>query len=136
MSQFQLRPSGQAPIRFNGELLVEQSSQHAGGREHNRWHEVRLYRTEGGTYVVDVVYWTQWEGEQNYHWALEAAEASSVEMRLREIGAELNRPVKGYPAGAAYEQRQARLLDDLQQRFEVLISDVLAADDAFARWIQ
>lgn len=131
MNEYTLTRTGQAPLHFTGEILADEDSRLTAGRENNRWHEMRVYRTKGGNYVVEVIYRTQWQGEEDYFWALEAAAASSVEMRLREILCEINDPVKGFPLGQQYEEKQARLLHDLQQRFEVLTSDVLGSSEEF-----
>ena len=129
MSSFTLTRTGQAPLKFDGEIVAEASSHLSTGQEANRWHEVRVYRIDPLKHVVEVIYRTCWQGEQDYHWVLEAAAPSSVEMRLREIGCEIAKPVKGYPAGGHYAEKQARMLGDLQQRFEHLISEVLSGDE-------
>ena len=124
-----LTRTGLAPVAFEGEVIAQASSRYVRGQDHNRWHEVAVYRTAGGNYVVSVAYRTQWQGEDDYHWALEAGAPASVEMRLREIGAEINQPIQGYPPGAQYQERQARMLHDVQQRFESLVSEVLGGDE-------
>jgi hypothetical protein len=118
-------------VHFTGEILADESSRLTSGQENNRWHEARVYRTKGGQYVVEVVYCTQWQGENYYHWVLEAGAPSSVEMRLREIGCEICNPVKGYPPSDHYADKQARLIHDIQQRFEVLVSEVLGSSEDF-----
>lgn len=132
---YTLTRTGRAPLAFDGETLADASSKWTNGRENNRWHEVAVYRTVGGRYVVAVTYQTQWQGEQDYHWVVEASEPSEVSATLAEFGDQITEPVKGYPVGSAYAERQARLMSDLRQRYDSLVSEVLGADKAFCEVI-
>jgi hypothetical protein len=67
MQDYTLRREGDEPLRFDGELVAESSGFHFKGREQNRWHEVRVYRTDLGDYVAEIVYGTQWEQEAQTH---------------------------------------------------------------------
>src|SRR4051794_1225207 len=48
--------SGKAPLVFRGQQLAVVFGQRHLGREHNRWHELVVYRTEGGRYMVRIAY--------------------------------------------------------------------------------
>jgi hypothetical protein len=118
--------SGQAPLAFRGELLAEVKGAWHTAVERNRWHDVAVYRTAGGRYVVAVCYQTRWEGESNVAWAAATDDAGNLELLLREAEAEvLDGAVLGYPPG--YEAKQARLLLDLRQRYADRVREVLAA---------
>lgn len=74
LGQVKLTRTGQRPLEFTGEIVAEADSRWSAGRENNRWHELALYKTESGKYVLAVDYQTQWEGEHNHHdaWILDS----------------------------------------------------------------
>jgi hypothetical protein len=43
--------TGHAWLRFEGPLVAEAGDGDRGARELTRWHELELYRTEGGRHV-------------------------------------------------------------------------------------
>lgn len=127
--EFTLPRSGRAPLRFRGELLAESDGERQAGREQSRWHELAVYRTDGGVFVVRIAYRTRWEGELHRDEA-EAATAAEVAAVLRHYNPAA--PVQGYPPGDAYAERQARLVANVRRRYESQVSEILAADPAFA----
>lgn len=128
-----LRRSGQPPLRFRGELLAESDGERQAGKEHNRWHELAVYRTAGGQFVVRIAYRTRWEGELDRD-AAEVTDAPGVAAALRDYDPAA--PVEGYPVGDAYAERQARLLADVRRRYEEQVSRILAADPEFAEEVE
>lgn len=60
---YTLRRTGQAPLRFQGELLAEADGEYESGRDFNRWHELTVYRTRGGKYVLRIAYRSAHQGE-------------------------------------------------------------------------
>jgi hypothetical protein len=110
MAEHKLERTGLVPVIFAGELIAEADGRNHAGQERNRWYEIAVYRTQGATFVVQVVYRTIWQGESDYHWVLESAEASNVGTVLLVLG-------------------------DLQQQYEVLCSQVLDGDE-FAERIE
>jgi EXLDI family protein len=111
MKSYSFTRTGASPLVFHGELLAEADSRQTAGRENNRWHRLAVYRTAAGTYVVSAAYHTQWQGEQERHWAAPASDGRSVETILLEIGAESQSLPIGYPAGDGYADRQARMAE-------------------------
>jgi hypothetical protein len=78
MQEYTVTRDGQKDLRFSGELLVEANNKWVAGRENNRWHELSLYRTTGGKYVLQEVYRTQWQGEIDRHGAAVYGTAEEV----------------------------------------------------------
>jgi crotonobetainyl-CoA:carnitine CoA-transferase CaiB-like acyl-CoA transferase len=133
MNEMILQRTGLAPLRFRGELLARSEGRIQNGRDHNRWHDLRVYRTAGGTFVVAIGYRTQWQGESDHDQAETCPEPGDVVTVLTTY--DPTGPVTGYPAGDAYAEKQARLLADVRRRFEVQVSEILAANPAFAEVI-
>ena len=50
------------PLRFNGCLISEGSDKRY---DSNRWTNVRIYKTKGGRYIIEIENITCWEGERN-----------------------------------------------------------------------
>lgn len=132
MESFTLRRTGQPPLAFKGEPIAEVDGRYVGGQEQNRWHELALYRTEAGRYVLAIAYRTIWQGESDHHEAHHAESPSAVLERLRDFD-----PLEylvGYPPGRAHEAKQERLRDSLQRRWETLISDLY--EDLPVEWAE
>jgi hypothetical protein len=127
---YTLPRSGRAPLRFQGELLAESEGYRYTGREQTRWHNIAIYRTAGGKYVVSIQYRTRYQGETDHDAAEVIAQPSGVEATLREY--DPIAIVRGFPANDHYADRQARLQTDIRQRYEAQVSDVLADRPEFA----
>ena len=127
MQEYRLRCSGGAPWLFSGEIVSQATTGQPGQR--NRWYEITVYQLHGGGYVVSVVYNTQWQGEHDHHWVLDAPKASDVALRLREIGGEILDPVMGFPADSTYAGRQERLESALRIEYADAVSEVLDRDE-------
>jgi hypothetical protein len=63
MTMHLLSRTGQAPLQFEGELLVEHSGHWHHSQEQNRWHEIDVYLTAGNQYVLAITYCSNWQGE-------------------------------------------------------------------------
>ena len=50
-------------VEFVGEQIAFSSSKTIDGARSQRWHELRLFKTEGGKYVCQQVGRTIWQGE-------------------------------------------------------------------------
>lgn len=129
MTDYRLRRSGQAPLRFAGELLYERDSRRAGagGQERNRWHAVRIYRTDAMAYVVQVAYRSTWQGEQDHD-----------EVTVLDSAAELGRVLEsydpcayllGFPPGEQYEERRQRIEAILRADWGAIVGEILDRDE-------
>jgi len=135
MAEVRLLRTGQAPLQFAGELLAESKGKWHKGQDQNRYHDLSIYRTAAGTYVVGVAYRTCWQGEDDWDFADTTTAAASVERLLRDaIELSLGRAI-GYPPSPAYGDRQARMLASLRERYEGQVSAVLEQHDDFAQRI-
>ena len=127
MQSYLLPRSGQAPLKFTGEEIASSEGRIQNGRDHNRWHDLTVYRTVGGGYVVQVQYRTQWQGECEHDEAVVCDDAQSAAWELQGYDPTAHCP--GYPPGAAYADRQTRLMQDLRARYAAQVSEVLAGEE-------
>jgi hypothetical protein len=129
-----LTRTGQAPLRFTGELLEESDGHIQGGKDHNRWHELAVYRTNGGSYVVRIAYKTIWQGELDREMAEIVGKPEAVAEVLRDYDPTSH--VQGYPPGEHYAAKQARTLDDIRRRYDAQVSEILASAPEFAEVVE
>jgi hypothetical protein len=122
--------SGKAPLAFRGQQLAEHDGHRHLGREHNRWHELAVCRTEGGRFVVRIAYRTCWQGEADVDMAEIASDPAEVSTILCDYNPCEN--VGGFPSDAQYRDKQQRLLADIRRRYEAQVRDLLASDPVFA----
>jgi hypothetical protein len=83
MSDIFLARSGNRPLSFKGEELAtsESSPNNASPRwsgETGRWRTLRLFQTEGGTFVFAQTDHTQWAGERDFHAARRYPSAAAL----------------------------------------------------------
>jgi hypothetical protein len=117
---FRLTRTGNRPLSFDGALISISSS-----REHesSRWHELALYRTSAGKWVLSVVFRTLWQGEHDHHSAEIFDGPELAAAWLSGFGPTSN--LLGYPDSEAYRAKQERLEKLLSQRFAVAVSGLL-----------
>lgn len=127
MNSYTLQRTGQAPLTFSGEMIVESDTATA---KLARWHELAIYQTTGGSYVVSIVYRTKWLGELDHHTAVVATSLRASAKAL--VAHDPTACVHGYPAGDAYAHRQARLLSGVLAQYQATTSIMLGAYPEFA----
>jgi len=128
MDKITLPRTGQAPLRFSGELLRKADGERLAGRERNRWHEIDIYALADG-YAVAIRYRTKWQGELYHDLAEVVQQGGDVARVLAEYDPLAH--LGGFPSGPAYAERQAKLEAEVRAVYEALVSEVLA-DDRFA----
>lgn len=116
--------SGRPPLEFNGEIIAADSSATSGEVKNKRWHEVYVYKTDGGKYVVHVTYRTMWRGEIGHNSAEVFTDATDLTNFLTTYDVEKH--VQGFPKTDAYAKRQSAMVQDLRARYEEAVSKVLA----------
>jgi hypothetical protein len=124
MTAYKLTRTGQASLAFEGEELAVLNGHWANGQEQNRWHDLAVYRTSGGNYVLRITYCTQWQGEQSHD---EVVVLGQDARGLADALCEYD-PIarlQGYPPGTQYAEKQARLQESLRQRYAKQSSDLL-----------
>ncbi len=118
-----LTRTGAAPVRFKGTLLAEADGKMVQGKEQNRYHVLTVYQTEGGQYVLAIDYVALWKGESDHHYASVCKDTWDVVDALQQyVPSDV---VQGYPPGAQFLERQRRLIQDVSDRFDVLVSELL-----------
>ena len=129
--EHKLTRDGNIPLAFRGSLVAEAGDKWHGGKERNRWIDLRLYRTRAGAYVVERVLRTMWQGEQDVHEAVVCESAEVVVEAIR--GWDPAQLPIGYPPGEQYTERQARLLGELRAIYRARATTVLQALDVSER---
>jgi EXLDI family protein len=61
MPEYRIRRDGQQYIVFSGDVVAEASNRFRHGEEQDRWTDIRVYRTDTGSYVVEQVLRTLWQ---------------------------------------------------------------------------
>jgi hypothetical protein len=61
MPEYRIRRDGQQYLVFSGSLAAEASDRLRHGQEQDRWTDIRVYRTDTGSYVVEQVMRTLWQ---------------------------------------------------------------------------
>ena len=127
---YTLPRSGKPPLRFQGEVLAESDGQRQAGRDWTRWHELTVYRTTVGKYVVHVAYRTRYQGELEHDLATVADDPAAVGKILTDY--DPASVVRGFPPHESYADRQAKLLAEVRARYAAQVSDLLQASPEFA----
>lgn len=127
LMNYRLQRTGMEPLRFAADLIAESAGRHQGGRERNRWYDIRIYAISHTRYVVALEYHTQWQGELDHYAAVLVWGADKVAAVLRDY--DPASCVIGYPAGEAYRERQEALLRDVTARYRAQVGEILDRDE-------
>lgn len=125
MQTFRLRRDGDTPLVFRGEAIAESDTREHQGDGQNRWHQVTIYRTAGGRYVVAVEYHTQWQGESDRYDAVALGVGTPDVAELLRMYDGVIPPGIGYPPSPNFADRQARMEASLRSRWERMIGVLL-----------
>jgi DNA topoisomerase IB len=141
MTLFTLPRSGQQPLVFTGEGLAESLGDLCEGQEQSRWHNIKVYRTTGGKYVLAIQYRTRWtksKHEENNEVARDVAEVlpNSGALTSRLLGYDACAAVVGFPPLPSFQHKQERLLASVRDRFAAQVSDVLSCSEEFAEVVK
>ena len=124
MEKYKLKRSGKPPLAFEGEKLAEAGGKWQAGRELNRWHDITAYRTVGGRYILQIEYHSLWQGEEGHDFVEDAdnpGELAEIVLDYDPIG-----HAQGFPPGAQFEEKQARMVSALRAQYDTRISEVLS----------
>jgi hypothetical protein len=125
MTEYTLTRTGLRPITFTGELIAEADSEITGGKDHNRWHELALYRTAAGTYLAHVGYRTHWQGELDHDEVEELPDADALEGFLDSV--DPCEHMAEMPGGEQFDRKRQFRQDLLNRNFRHAISELLVA---------
>jgi len=124
MQEYTVSRTGDAPLKFKGEMVASADGKWFNGKDQNRWHEITIFRTAGGKYVLSIEYRTQWQGEADAHDVEVCDDIEKVVDFLR-----FHDPLEhlaGYPRGVqGFEEKQAALEESLRRRWDALLTEVL-----------
>lgn len=133
MHEVRVRRDGDAPLVFRGEQLATATTHEHEGDAQNRWHEITVYRTAAGRFVLAIKYHTQWQGERDCADAVVLGDqAQEVTELLRHYDGILPTGI-GFPPGEQYAARQARLEASIEGRWHRAVSEILEAIGAEER---
>lgn len=126
-----LTRTGDAPLTFSGRILADVSGKRLGEGDVTRWHDLAIYETAAGQYVVAIAYRTTWKGEM-------ARDTLAVVIDRNELRDALKRydpvaHVRGVPPGPQLAEKQARLAAMMRQQWDGLIAMALTEVDVEER---
>jgi hypothetical protein len=122
---FRLLRTGDQAVSFEGLVMAEAAGTQINGRERDRGHDLRVYQTVGGNFIVEIVYWTTWKGEAEVRTVLVAGkELARVAVQLKDYDPLAH--VLGYPPAERFAAKQSRLQARLRADYSTRVSDVLA----------
>lgn len=119
-----LERTGGAPVKFRGREIASADGERLNGRETNRWHELTIYRTDRGRYVLHIHYRTRWQGESDRHTVAVCPTPAEVIAALRSYSP--TEHVGGFPPHEVYRERQTRLEREITTQYESLVASLLA----------
>jgi hypothetical protein len=64
---YNLRNDNGRDVKFAGYVMANATSRTNQGPRQSRWTEITIYKTKGGTYIVQIMGLTQWQGETDRH---------------------------------------------------------------------
>jgi hypothetical protein len=120
---YRIRRDGQQYIVFDGYLVAEASDRLWPGEEQERWTEIRVYRTEAGSYVVEQVMRTLWQKGEGV-WYKGDVCATPQEVYRALVGSEADTVL------SHLERRILRQLAAQDPRFAAFIAAPQRAPDA------
>lgn len=119
-----------APLAFSGELLASVSGQQTRPDKTNkRWHEIDLYKTATGKYVVAI----RFRCATKYDDPFDDAEVLTSTDEVTDFlnGYDPVEHVRGWPL-ERHEQEDQRLREALTHHFDRLVSQLLSSRAEFA----
>lgn len=119
-----------ASLAFTGELLATVSAKSTRPNKTNkRYHEIDLYLTDSGKYVVAIRFRCETRHDDPYDEAEVCESPAEVVEYLTEFDMLAN--VRGWPL-AAHRQEDQRLREALTNNFDRLVSQLLSSRAEFA----
>lgn len=121
---FTISRTGRTALRFAATLVAESTGSTVNGAKQHRYHDVRLYRTTGGNYVLEVAYVTDWQDEIGHTWAEEVLPERLADILL---AIDPTAHVRGFPPLEKYEWRQQALLDQIRAAWGTRVAEIMAS---------
>jgi hypothetical protein len=122
-----LTRTGDAPLVFSGRVLADVSSKQLGEGDVPRWHDLAIYETAAGQYVVAIGYRTTSKGETGRDTLAVVVDRSELRDALKRYDPVAHVP--GASSGPPLADKQARLVTMMRQQWESLITLALTEVD-------
>lgn len=117
--------TGARPLQFEGDIIAQSHGRQSHNAEHNRWHDITIYRTAHESYIVHLHYDTTWRGETGHDEYHIVATLEEVAFELENYDPTLHvEGFKRFGDKEPYIQRQAVLLDDIKRRYLAQVSEL------------
>lgn len=126
-----LTRTGDAPLAFSGRILANVSGKRPGEGDLPRWHDVTIYETAGGQYVVAIAYRTTWKGEIGRDTLAVVTGRSELRDALKRHDPVAH--VQVLPPGPQFAERQARMVAMVRQQWDGLVEMALTEVDVEER---
>ena len=124
MPEYTVPRFDEAPLAFEGELLASVSGQHTRpGKTNNRWHEIDLFKTQSGKYVVAIRFCCATQHDDPYEDAEVFTTPQESLAFLHDYDPVEN--VRGWPL-AKNADNDRRLREALVGNFERLVAQIVA----------
>ncbi len=120
MININLRRTGDRLLQFTGQIICMVSTREMTAMESERWHEIELYLTAGGKYVVAIGYRTRREGELPHDSAVILDTENDVAEYLKN-----GIDPTDYFAGGPADDDIEKIKKDLTVRYRAAVSRVL-----------
>ncbi len=130
MQQITLKRTGDLPVQFAGEQIASSTRrpEHPEREKFIRYHEVALYRTQSGRYVISINYISTSKGEDNHSLVVTCDDREQVANQLLEEYDPVDPAhFTGYPKGVLdYDDKQANLIAALEREWDAQVSEILS----------
>ncbi len=126
-----LTRTGDAPLAFTGRMLADVSGKRLAEGDVPRWHDLAIYETAAGQYVVAIGYRTTWKGEMGRDSLAVVADRNELRDALKRYDPVAH--VQGFPPGSQFAEKQARLVAMMRQQWDNLITMALNEVDVEER---
>ena len=133
MTIYKLQRTGKPMLRFEGELLFDTNE--GWKNDSTRWHNLRLYRTKAGGYVLCIIYCSRYRGESAGHHLAEVCE-TPAEVIKHLYAYRVEDHIQGYPEGPQFHDRQRRLIADVRRQFDDQLTELLMSDETFTERVE
>lgn len=117
-----LTRTGDLPLKVQGELLASRSSEITNGQERNRWHAITVI--QASKFVACVEWCSRWQGEPSHSTCLVADTLLQLADLLRDYDPLAH--LIGFPDGAQFEKKQARLEQAIESDWDALLSNLFS----------
>ena len=125
MEEVLLSRTGKVPLKFMGELVAYANGLELKGDWDKRWHEIAIYRTQKGRWVVSINYRAneKYRKEPPYDRVEVFDDPDALAQFLEDYNSTLN--MLGYPPKPQYEEYQRQEFIKTKNQWGALVADVL-----------